>query len=140
MRAAVEAALLDLAGIRAGRSVHRLLGLPQAPVAATARTIGITSALDAAAQARALTASGFGVLKLKAGLPDPEEDVERLRVVRDAVPRARLLLDPNGAWTPRQAEALLPDSPTSAWRPSSSLSPRATPRGWPRWPSAHRCP
>ncbi|CAM5719383.1 dipeptide epimerase [Streptomyces pseudogriseolus] len=108
VRAAVEAALLDLAGVRAGRPVHRLLGLPQAPVAATARTIGITSPLDAAAQARALTACGFEVLKLKAGLPDPEEDVERLRVVRDAAPGARLLLDPNGAWTPRQAEALLP--------------------------------
>ncbi|MCX4480493.1 dipeptide epimerase [Streptomyces cellulosae] len=108
VRAAVESALLDLVGIRAGRPVHRLLGLPQPPVAATARTIGITSPLDAAAQARALTVSGFEVLKVKAGLPDPEEDVERLRVVRDAAPRARLLLDPNGAWTPRQAAALLP--------------------------------
>ncbi|MEU1262338.1 dipeptide epimerase [Streptomyces cellulosae] len=108
VRAAVESALLDLVGIRAGRPVHRLLGLPQPPVAATARTIGITSPLDAAAQARALTVSGFEVLKVKAGLPDPEEDVERLRVVRDAAPHARLLLDPNGAWTPRQAAALLP--------------------------------
>ncbi|MDQ0487791.1 dipeptide epimerase [Streptomyces cellulosae] len=108
VRAAVESALLDLVGIRAGRPVHRLLGLPQPPVAATARTIGITSPLDAAAQARALTVNGFEVLKVKAGLPDPEEDVERLRVVRDAAPRARLLLDPNGAWTPRQAAALLP--------------------------------
>lgn len=140
VRAAVESALLDLVGIRAGRPVHRLLGLPQPPVAATARTIGITSPLDAAAQARALTVNGFEVLKVKAGLPDPEEDVERLRVVRDAAPRARLLLDPNGAWTPRQAAALLPVSPASAWRPSSSLSPPATPKRWPRWPSARRCP
>ncbi|MFE8956311.1 dipeptide epimerase [Streptomyces althioticus] len=108
VRAAVEAALLDLVGARSGRPVHRVLGFPQPPVVATARTIGITSPLDAAAQARALTASGFQVLKVKAGLPDPEEDVERLRVVRDAAPHARLLLDPNGAWTPRQAAALLP--------------------------------
>ncbi|MGW1835165.1 mandelate racemase/muconate lactonizing enzyme family protein [Streptomyces sp. NPDC002067] len=106
--AAVEAALLDLVGKRAGSPVHRLLGAATAPVAATARTIGITSPVRAAAQARRLTASGFEIIKVKAGTPDPEEDVERVRVIRDAAPRARLLLDPNGAWTTDQAGALLP--------------------------------
>ncbi|MER6306992.1 dipeptide epimerase [Streptomyces sp. NPDC001657] len=106
--AAVESALLDLAGKRAGSPVHRLLGAATAPVAATARTIGITSPVRAAAEARCLTASGFAVIKVKAGAPDPEEDVERVRVIRDAAPRARLLLDPNGAWTTAQADALLP--------------------------------
>ncbi|MFG3261865.1 mandelate racemase/muconate lactonizing enzyme family protein [Streptomyces bobili] len=106
--AAVEAALLDLVGKRANAPVHRLLGAPAAPVAATARTLGITSLTHAAAQARRLAASGFQVLKVKAGSPAPEDDVERVRVVRDAAPGARLLLDPNGAWTLRQAEKLLP--------------------------------
>ncbi|MFF6783184.1 enolase C-terminal domain-like protein [Streptomyces sp. NPDC012510] len=106
--AAVESALLDLVGKRAGSPVHRLLGAPAAPVAATARTIGITAPAHAAAEARRLTASGFEVVKIKAGSPDPEEDIERVRVVREAAPRARLLLDPNGAWTPTQADALLP--------------------------------
>ncbi|MEU9499728.1 dipeptide epimerase [Streptomyces sp. NPDC048196] len=106
--AAVESALLDLAGKHAGSPVHRLLGAVTAPVAATARTIGITSPVRAAAEARCLTASGFAVIKVKAGAPDPEEDVERVRVIRDAAPRARLLLDPNGAWTTAQADALLP--------------------------------
>ncbi|MEU0117923.1 dipeptide epimerase [Streptomyces bobili] len=106
--AAVEAALLDLVGKRANAPVHRLLGAPAPPVAATARTLGITSLTHAAAQARRLAASGFQVLKVKAGSPDPEDDVERVRVVRDAAPGARLLLDPNGAWTLRQAEKLLP--------------------------------
>ncbi|MGW0949009.1 dipeptide epimerase [Streptomyces sp. NPDC002623] len=106
--AAVEAALLDLVGKRAGSPVHRLLGAAVPPVAATARTIGITSPARAAAQARCLTAAGFEIIKVKAGTPDPEDDVERVRVIRDAAPRARLLLDPNGAWTVAQAEALLP--------------------------------
>lgn len=106
--AAVESALLDLTGRLTGAPVHRLLGAPSAPVAATARTIGITAPLHAAAEARRLTADGFQVLKIKAGADDPEEDVERVRVVRDAAPRARLLLDPNGAWTTARAEALLP--------------------------------
>ncbi|MFI9046967.1 dipeptide epimerase [Streptomyces sp. NPDC053427] len=106
--AAVDAALLDLVGKRAGSPVHRLLGTQIAPVAATARTIGITSPLRAAAEARCLAASGFEVIKVKAGAPDAEDDVERVRVIRDAAPRARLLLDPNGAWSTAQATALLP--------------------------------
>ncbi|GAA3291726.1 dipeptide epimerase [Streptomyces cinereospinus] len=105
--AAVESALLDLVGKRAGTPVHRLLGAPRAPVAATARTIGICAPGHAAAQARRLTAAGFTLLKVKAGTPDPADDVERVRAVRAAAPGARLLLDPNGAWTPGQAPALL---------------------------------
>ncbi|MBU3862814.1 dipeptide epimerase [Streptomyces sp. 4503] len=106
--AALDAALLDLVGKRAGTPVHRLLGTPEPPVAATARTIGITSPSRAAAEARRLAARGFQVLKVKAGTPDPEDDVERVRVIRDAAPGVRLLLDPNGAWTVAQAMALLP--------------------------------
>ncbi|AWK11776.1 dipeptide epimerase [Streptomyces spongiicola] len=106
--AAVESALLDLVGKRAGSPVHRLLGAAEPPLVATARTIGITSLTHTAEQARRLAASGFEVIKVKAGAPDPEDDVERVRVVRDAAPRARLLLDPNGAWTAARAEALLP--------------------------------
>lgn len=106
--AAVESALLDLVGKRAGVPVHRLLGAQAAPVAATARTIGITSPTRAAAEARRLAASGFEIVKVKAGTPDPEDDIERVRVIRDAAPRVRLLLDPNGAWTTAQASALLP--------------------------------
>ncbi|WAZ24813.1 dipeptide epimerase [Streptomyces cinnabarinus] len=106
--AAVESALLDLVGKRAGVPVHRLLGTSATPVAATARTIGITGPLRAAAEARRLAAGGFEIIKAKAGAADPEDDIERVRVIRDAAPGVRLLLDPNGAWTPAQAAALLP--------------------------------
>ncbi len=34
--------------------------------------------------------------------------MERVRVIRDAAPGVRLLLDPNGAWTVAQARELLP--------------------------------
>jgi L-alanine-DL-glutamate epimerase-like enolase superfamily enzyme len=120
--AAVGAALLDLLGKQTGRPVHRLLrdghgghdgsGAPDAappPAAATARTIGITGPEDAAAQARALARRGFALLKIKAGTADPAADLDRVAAVRDAAgPGVRLLLDPNGAWTPEQATALLP--------------------------------
>ncbi|MFD0277923.1 dipeptide epimerase [Kitasatospora sp. NPDC127111] len=106
--AAVEAALLDLAGKRAGAPVHRLLGRLAPVAAATARTIGIEPPARAAARAARLAADGFAVLKVKAGTADPAEDLDRVRAVRDGAPGARLLLDPNGAWTPEQALRLLP--------------------------------
>ncbi|MFJ8629352.1 dipeptide epimerase [Streptomyces sp. NPDC093568] len=106
--AAVESALLDLVGKRDGVPVHRLVGSAGPFGVATARTIGITSLAHAAAHARRLAASGFEVVKVKAGSSDAEDDVERVRVIRDAAPQVRLLLDPNGAWSPAQAERLLP--------------------------------
>lgn len=106
--AAVEAALLDLVGKRAGRAAHRLLGTHEAPAAATARTIGIVPPATAAAQAVRLAASGFTALKVKAGSPDPAVDLARVEAVRAGAPDAGLLLDPNGAWTERQALDLLP--------------------------------
>ncbi|PSM45291.1 dipeptide epimerase [Streptomyces dioscori] len=115
--AAVEAALLDLCGKRSGTPVFRLLGAesdrhaPDAttvPTARTARTIGIVPVPHAAAQARALVTAGFTLLKAKAGTPDPEDDLARIRAIRSAAPDVRLLLDPNGAWTTEQARHLLP--------------------------------
>lgn len=109
VNAALESALLDLVGKRAGLPVHRLLGARgNPPSAATARTLGITTPGRAAAQAARLVRDGFSVLKLKAGAPDPAEDLARVRAVRAAAPHARLLLDPNGAWTLQQAGRLLP--------------------------------
>ncbi|MET9567366.1 enolase C-terminal domain-like protein [Streptomyces tauricus] len=105
--AAVEAALLDLCGKRSGTPVYRLLGAEDAPRAATARTIGIVPAPHAAAQARALVAAGFALIKAKAGTPDPGDDLDRIRAIRSAAPGARLLLDPNGAWSVDQARHLL---------------------------------
>ncbi|MFE4450143.1 enolase C-terminal domain-like protein [Streptomyces sp. NPDC056796] len=106
--AATEAALLDLAGKRTGTAVHRLLGAPVAPRAATARTISIVSPGQAAAQARRLAGAGFSVIKIKAGDRDEECDLDRVRAVRAAAPAARILLDPNGAWSEGRARALLP--------------------------------
>ncbi|MGW7515007.1 dipeptide epimerase [Streptomyces sp. NPDC054796] len=106
--AAVESALLDLAGKRAGAPVHRLLGSFAPPCAPTARTIGITTTERAAVLAHCLAESGFTLLKAKAGAPDPEDDLARVRAIRDHAPHVRVLLDPNGAWTPEQALRLLP--------------------------------
>ncbi|MFH9266741.1 dipeptide epimerase [Streptomyces sp. NPDC017546] len=106
--AGIESALLDLVGKCSDVPVHRLLGTLTPPAAATARTIGIVPPRRAGAQARRLARDGFSILKIKAGSPDPEDDLARVRAVRVAAPHARLLLDPNGAWSLRTAEGLLP--------------------------------
>ncbi|MBB5937856.1 dipeptide epimerase [Streptomyces zagrosensis] len=106
--AAVEAALLDLVGKRAGAPVHHLIGTLTPPVAATARTIGITTAISAAVRARCLAENGFRTIKVKVGTADAEEDLERVRIIRAEAPGLRLLLDPNGAWTVAETHELLP--------------------------------
>lgn len=105
--AAVDAAAHDLWGRGTGQPVHALLGEPAFRPTATAYTIGITSPAAAAARARRLAARGFTVLKLKAGSPDPDDDLARLAAVHRAAPGVRILLDPNGAWAPDQAVELL---------------------------------
>ncbi|MFF9481240.1 dipeptide epimerase [Streptomyces sp. NPDC014733] len=106
--AAVESALLDLVGKRSGHGAYHLLGAAGPPSAPTARTLGITAPERAGALAARLSGRGFTLLKIKAGSADPEDDLARVRAVRAAAPHARLLLDPNGAWSAAQARELLP--------------------------------
>ncbi|SDD10935.1 dipeptide epimerase [Actinokineospora iranica] len=107
VRAAVDAAAHDLIARHRGVPVHTLLGRPEWTDVPTAYTIGITTPEQATHTAATLVAQGFTVLKVKAGTEDPADDVLRLKAVRAAAPDARILLDPNGAWTPEQAVRLL---------------------------------
>nr|QEO75040.1 hypothetical protein [uncultured bacterium] len=99
VRAAVDAALHDLLGLRGDVPVHTLVGIPQWSDTPTAYTIGITTPDDAAVQAATLAKRGFRVLKVKAGA-DPERDVAAVTAIGAAAPDARLVLDPNGGWSP----------------------------------------
>jgi L-alanine-DL-glutamate epimerase-like enolase superfamily enzyme len=93
VRAAYDAALHDLRGKQFGEPVHRLLDLPDPTPVATAYTIGLVDPDLVGVPA------AFSVLKVKAG---DEHDVDRIAAVRRAAPDARLLIDPNGGWTPEQ--------------------------------------
>ncbi|QSB14615.1 hypothetical protein JQS43_24640 [Natronosporangium hydrolyticum] len=105
--AAVDAAGHDLVGRRRGVPLHRLIGQPRWSPVRTCRTIGLGSAAAAEATTRELVAQGFTDLKVKLGADDPALDQARLAAVRAAAPTARLLLDPNAAWSPEQAVRLL---------------------------------
>ena len=43
---------------------------------------------------------GFRTLKLKAGVFNPDVDVETIRLLRKEFPDAKIRLDPNGVWSP----------------------------------------
>ncbi|MFG3619419.1 mandelate racemase/muconate lactonizing enzyme family protein [Nocardia sp. NPDC047654] len=105
--AALDSAAHDVLARRAGLPMCEYLGLPQWDSAPTAYTIGLMSPGEAESTAHRMTRAGFTVLKIKAGAPDPAEDIARVRAIRAAAPTAELLLDPNGAWDVRTAVAVL---------------------------------
>jgi L-alanine-DL-glutamate epimerase-like enolase superfamily enzyme len=103
--AAIDLALWDLAGRRAGRPVCELLtGAPAASVAVNA-SITAEDPCEAAAAAAAAVEAGYSCVKVKVGLGDDEA---RVAAVRAAIgPEPQLRLDANGAWGIEEAEHLL---------------------------------
>jgi o-succinylbenzoate synthase len=103
--AAVDLALWDLAGKRAGRPVAALLREPYDATVAVNATVGATDRAGAAAEAAAAAREGFGCVKLKVGTGD---DGGRVAAVRAAIgPDVLLRLDANGAWSPDEAVATI---------------------------------
>jgi L-Ala-D/L-Glu epimerase len=95
--AAVDLAMWDLAGRRAGKSVAELLGVAHAEPVAVNATIAAVAPAEAAEEASRAAALGFCCLKVKVGTSD---DRQRLQAVRDAVgPEMLIRVDANGAWT-----------------------------------------
>ncbi|MDQ6774810.1 MAG: hypothetical protein M3071_01015 [Actinomycetota bacterium] len=103
--AAIDLALWDLAGRRAGAPVWRLLGASEpAPVEVNA-TIGAIDRAGAAREAAAARADGFGCVKVKVGVGD---DAGRLAAVRAVGgPELAIRIDANGTWSAEEAIAAL---------------------------------
>jgi L-alanine-DL-glutamate epimerase-like enolase superfamily enzyme len=103
--AAVDIALWDLAGRRAGRPVATLLAGSPAPSVPVNATIAAADRAGAATRAAAAVDAGYRCLKLKVGIGD---DAGRVAAVRAAAgPDVALRLDANGAWSVEEAEAAL---------------------------------
>ena len=101
-RCALDAALWDLEAKRGGHNPFAAAGLPATPVA-TGLTIGMRD-LDgylAAARSRA----GTAVLKVKVGADAP---LAAVAATRRGAPDAKLIVDPNQAWTVEMLKALEP--------------------------------
>lgn len=104
-RAAIEIALLDLAGKIAGEPAWKMLGATAPKPIECNATLTAGSPADVAAQARTWAERGFQTFKLKVGL---EGDLAQVQAARRALPGdATLRVDANGAWdVPRAAERL----------------------------------
>lgn len=103
--AAVDLALWDRAGRRAGVPIAALLAESALDEIAVNATIGACDRAGAAAGAAAARAAGFVCVKLKVGLGD---DAGRVAAVRAALgPDPLLRLDANGAWTVDEAVRMI---------------------------------
>jgi L-alanine-DL-glutamate epimerase-like enolase superfamily enzyme len=103
--AAVDLALWDLAGKRAGRPVAQLISVEAARSIPVNATVGAEDRAGAAAAAGAAAQADFDTVKVKVGVGD---DAGRLAAVRAAVgPRVAIRVDANGAWDVDQAVASL---------------------------------
>lgn len=104
-KAAIDAALHDVAGQALGRPVWQLLGLaPAGPH--TSRTVPLRDPDTMARMAERETGRGFRELKLKLGGRDGD-DLDRVRAVR-SVTDLRLTVDINEYWCLPEALELLP--------------------------------
>lgn len=92
VRAALSAAVWDLAGKRVGEPVWKMLGL-QRPTAQTSFTIAIGPPAEMIAQAQA--AGAYDVLKVKLGF---EGDLELAQALASALPEKRFRYDANEGW------------------------------------------
>ncbi|QKG93392.1 dipeptide epimerase [Halorubrum salinarum] len=105
-RCAVSIAVHDLAAKRLGVPLYRLWGLDPSDAPKTSFTVGLDETDRVREKAADAVAAGYDVLKIKLGT---DRDRELIDAVRDAAPDARLRVDANEAWTPKEAVA------KSAW-------------------------
>lgn len=102
-KSALEMALWDILGKSVGLPLYRLLGGPVRDVVPTKFSVSGQKPPVAAEIAAWAASQGFRTMKVKVGL-DPDEDVARVRAVREAVGSGvRLGVDANGGWSPRVA-------------------------------------
>lgn len=100
--AAIDVALWDREGRRAGRPVCDLLSEePRAAIPVTAALPGA----DVAAEAREAAGAGFQTVKVKVGLDDDATGVAAARAAVGS--QVAIRLDANGAWSPDEAIASL---------------------------------
>lgn len=102
-RNAADLAIWDLEAKISGMPVWELAGLVSPTPIPFGYTISLSSVEEMAEDAA--EHSDVAVLKIKLG---SEEDADKLYAIRQAAPNARLLIDVNEGWSPKQLEQMLP--------------------------------
>jgi L-alanine-DL-glutamate epimerase-like enolase superfamily enzyme len=97
MKSAFDMALYDIASKYANLPLYRFLGGEKRPME-TDLTMGISKLENAGKDAMKIVNQGFNKIKTKVGI-DPEEDVLRLKAIREAVgPNVKIRIDANQGW------------------------------------------
>ncbi len=105
-KAAIDIALHDILGKTVRKQLFMVMGGYRTEVL-TDITLGIKSPKEMAKDAVKAVKKGFKALKVKVGV-NPEEDIERIRLVREAVgEKIQIRIDANQGWTPKQAIEVL---------------------------------
>ncbi len=95
---AIDGALWDAAGKSAGLPLYRLLGGARDRVPAYhSGGLWLSRSVDELqAEAQGFVSQGFRAMKMRLGLPDPAQDIARVRAVRTAIgPGVKLMADAN---------------------------------------------
>jgi L-alanine-DL-glutamate epimerase-like enolase superfamily enzyme len=99
-RNAIDCALWDIIGKKSGQNLKKILGNHKSSIA-TSYTVDLVDAKSAEKQAIDLASMGIKVFKIKMG-SGIDQDVERVRVVRDVVgSKPKIYVDFNQAYTPK---------------------------------------
>lgn len=102
-KAAVDMAIHDLLGQLAGLPLYQLLGGFRDEIE-TDFTVSVNGSLEMADDAERYIAQGFNVLKVKVGIGEIGEDIERIRAIRERVGKGpKIRLDANQGWSPKEA-------------------------------------
>lgn len=124
---AFEVALIDLQGKLLGRPAHEILGgavrtkVPYSaylfykfaahrdqPDSADPWPEALTPAQIVDQSKRMIDRYGFGSIKLKAGVFEPDIEIDAIEALRAAFPRHPLRIDPNGGWRVETTRRLMP--------------------------------
>jgi L-alanine-DL-glutamate epimerase-like enolase superfamily enzyme len=103
-KAVIDYALHDIMGKKLGVPVYKLLGgktLEKIPLGFVMST---GKPEETSAEAKKLVKAGYGVVKIKVGYYSDEQDIENVRLIRQAVGnKAKVMIDANGGWNYYQA-------------------------------------
>ncbi|MBE7249294.1 MAG: mandelate racemase/muconate lactonizing enzyme family protein, partial [Actinomycetospora chiangmaiensis] len=103
---ALDGALWDLAGKRAGLPLYRMLGgaSPSVPAYHSGGLWLDRSTDELVAEAQSFKAAGFRMMKMRLSAGDPDWNIARVRAVREAIgPKVRLMADANQGLTENDA-------------------------------------
>lgn len=107
-RLALDLLRHDMAAKAAGLPLWKHLGLPDPNGKSGCRSFSIPVDLESFKERVGETAVQFRVLKLKLGSGNIDFDEAIVAAAREAAPRATLIADANGGWSPTEAARILP--------------------------------